>query len=317
MSLGGSAQACSLRPRPANPTDCPPTTPRSLRAYQRFVRAELVRYRNVVDYWESWLEPNDKSFWPSAPNPQQYANLLRAQDQVFQRSTASTTPHLKLLFAGPVSFSIIPGSPGGMPVLPFVNQVLSDLHGARVFDAIGLHAYRFPSASNGPRSARLGQRRRNRDYVGARRPFPGQGCNAAQVVPDELAAGTRGLRAGVREPGYGQMPLWLTEFGWPGNAHAAGPLLPVLRHPGRRTSPGLQRHPRPAVHPGRVLFNLRDYQPGLSQPGPGVLLPLRAAPVRLRAEAGGPGVRAARAGKSRALGPSRRPPSTERRSHPR
>jgi hypothetical protein len=74
----------------------------------------LLRYRNVVDYWESWLEPNHKSFWPSGPNPQQYANLLRAEYQVFQSVNRQYGLHLKLLFGGPSDFSIIPGSPGGM-----------------------------------------------------------------------------------------------------------------------------------------------------------------------------------------------------------
>src|SRR5205085_7995155 len=101
-----------------------PTTPTALRTYQAFLRAELVRYRTVVDYWESWLEPNHKSFWPSGPNPSQYATLLSAEYQVFQAVNRTYGTHLQLLFAGPADFSIIPGSPGGMPVLPFVHAAL-------------------------------------------------------------------------------------------------------------------------------------------------------------------------------------------------
>jgi hypothetical protein len=220
LSLGGVPTACSISPKPANPTNCPPTTPRALKAYQAFLRAALTHYRSAVEYWESWLEPNHKSFWPSGPNPAQYANLLKAEYQVFQSVNRAYGTHLQLLFAGPADFSIIPGSPGGMPVLPFVHQALTDLGGAHAFDGIALHGYRFPPASTGPSV-------RDWDSVlgipaapNAAGPYPAEGCNSQRWCqmswPQELAA----YEQEFTNHGYGAMPLWLTEFGWPGNAHA-------------------------------------------------------------------------------------------------
>jgi hypothetical protein len=269
ISLGGSARACSLRPRPANPVSCPPTTPRSLHAYQRFVRTLLVRYRNVVDYWESWLEPNHKSFWPSGPNPQQYANLLRAEYQVFQAVNRQYHVHLRLLFAGPADFSIVPGSPGGMPVLPFTHQVLTDLGGERVFDAIALHAYRFPPASTGPSV-------RDWDSVlgipaapGASGPYPAEGCNSMKWCqmswPEELSA----YEQEFANAGYGQMPLWLTEFGWPGNARAAGPYYPSYAAQASDLSDAYSDLLKLPFVQAAFWFNLRDYQPGDRNPDPG------------------------------------------------
>jgi hypothetical protein len=268
LSLGGSAQACALRPRPANPTNCPPTTPRSLRAYQRFVRAMLVRYRNVVDYWESWLEPNHKSFWPSGPNPQQYANLLGAEDQVFQSVNRQYGTHLKLLFAGPADFSIIPGSPGGMPVLPFVHQVLSDLHGQRVFDAIALHAYRFPPARTGPPV---------RDYdsvqgipaaPGASGPYPSQGCNTAKWCQMSWSQELSAYEQEFTNAGYGRMPLWLTEFGWPGNVKPGGPYFPSYAAQASDLSEAYHDLLSLPFVQSAFWFNLRDYQPNLRNPDP-------------------------------------------------
>jgi hypothetical protein len=268
VSLGGTPSACSIRPRPADPTHCPPTSARDLRAYQSFLRGELLRYRNVADYWESWLEPNHKSYWPSGPNPQQYANLLSAQYQVFQSVDRQYHAHLKLLFAGPADFSIIPGSPGGMPVLPFTHQALAALHGQRAFDAIALHPYRFPPASTGPSV-------RDWDSVlgipaapGAGGPYPAQGCNSVKWCqmswPQELSA----YEQEFTNAGYGRMPLWLTEFGWPGNPQAGGPYYPSYAAQAADLAEAYRDLLGLPFVQAAFWFNLRDYQPNLHNPDP-------------------------------------------------
>jgi len=268
VSLGGTPGACSISPRPANPTTCPPTTPRALSAYQSFLRAVLVRYRNVVTYWESWMEPNHKSFWPSGPNPAQYADLLNAEYQVFQAVNHSYGTHLQLLFAGPADFSIIPGSPGGMPVLPFVNAALDHLHGARAFDGIALHGYRFPPASTGPWVADWDSVQGIPAMPGSAGPYPRQGCNSQRwcqmTWPEELSA----YEQEFASQGYPSMPLWLTEFGWPGNARGTDGYHPSYAAQAADLSAAYRDILALPFVRAAFWFNLRDYQPGLRNPDP-------------------------------------------------
>ncbi|MBV8430656.1 MAG: hypothetical protein JO244_05815 [Solirubrobacterales bacterium] len=266
VSLGGTPRACSIQPRPADPSICPPTTGHDLRAYQPFLRGVLLRYRNRVQYWESWLEPNHKAFWQSGPNPQQYANLLSAQYQVVQSVNRQYHLHMQLLFAGPADFSIIPGSPGGMPVLPFTHQVLVDLHGQHVFDAIGLHAYRFPPATTGPWV---------RDYdsvkgipAGGNGPYPAQGCVSSpwcqMTWSEELSA----YEQEFADQGYGGMPLWLTEFGWPGTPQAGDGYHPSYAAQAADLSAAYQALLGLPFLKAAFWFNLRDCQPGNRNPDP-------------------------------------------------
>src|SRR5579884_1469731 len=100
LSLGGDPHACSIQPAPSPIYNCPPTTPADLAAYKSFVRQEVLRYRNVVTYYESWVEPNHTGKWPPYPNPTQYAALLETEYSVFQAVNQEYGLHLKLVFAG-------------------------------------------------------------------------------------------------------------------------------------------------------------------------------------------------------------------------
>jgi hypothetical protein len=268
ISLGGASSACSLKPRPADLTTCPPTTAKDLRAYQAYLRTVLLRYRNDVQYWESWLEPNHKSFWPSGPNPDQYASLLKAEYATVRSVNRSYHLQLKLLFAGPSDFSIIPGSPGGIPVLPFVHQTLAALHGAHVFDAIALHAYRFPPATTGPTVADWDSVLGIPSAPGASGPYPQEGCDSVKwcqmTWPQELSA----YEQEFANAGYERMPLWLTEFGWPGNAHASDSYHPSFAAQAQFLSEAYADLLRMPFVQAAFWFNLRDYQPGLKNPDP-------------------------------------------------
>ena len=269
VSLGGTPTACSIRPPPADPSICPPTTQRDLRVYQGFLRGVLLRYRNVVDYWESWLEPNHKSFWPSGPNPQQYASLLVAQDQVFQVLNRRYHLHLRLLFAGPSDFSIIPGSAGGMPVLPFAHQVLADLHGQHVFDGIALHAYRFPPATTGPPVRDWDSVQGIPAAPGSRGPYPYEGCTSTTWCQMNWSQELSAYEQEFANGGYRGMPLWLTEFGWPGNAQAAGDYYPSYASQASDLSDAYNDLLGLPFVKAAFWFNLRDYQLGVRNPDPG------------------------------------------------
>ena len=268
MSLGGTPTACSLSPRPASITACPPTTTADLASYATFLRAELIRYRNNIQYYESWLEPNGPGYWPPGANPAQYANLLRTQYQVFQSVNATYHLSLKLIFGGPISFGTAPGSKGSIAVLPFVDEVLSDLHGARVFDAIGLHGYRFPNPSNGPADENWGPSASLWDYTAGLGSFdPSCGSNAAWCTmtwPEELTA----LEQIFENHGYGQLPLWLTEFGWPGNATATNALYPSFSTQAQYLREAYDDILSLPFVQGAFWFNSRDYEPGISSSDP-------------------------------------------------
>ena len=105
----------------------------------RYLKTLLRHFAGRVRYFESWVEPNHTSMWPSGPSPAQYAALLETEYGVFR----SSAPRPRLLFAGVADFGIEDGSSNGVAVLPFTDEVLGDLHGARAFDAVALHAYRF------------------------------------------------------------------------------------------------------------------------------------------------------------------------------
>jgi hypothetical protein len=261
LSFHGISQTCSIRPLPANVGRCPPTTAADVRRYQGFVRKVILRYRKVVQYYESWTEINHDT---SLMDAGRYAAVLKAQYAVFESVNRSYHLHLKLLYGSEVGFSVKPGSNHWEAVIPFTQQVLDALHGAKPFDAVALHAYRFPPATKGPSATAC-------DYLGGIAVRGGHStpdCPAPNwrllTWPEELAA----YEGEFQNHGYGQVPLWLTEFGWPGNANSNGDYFP-----GEATQASyLQSAYRdllglPFVQ-AALWFNLRDYRPGMSTPDP-------------------------------------------------
>jgi hypothetical protein len=268
LSLGGIPQACSINPPPANVHACPPTTPADLANYQAYVRRVLLRYRNVVQYYDSWVEPNNGPAWLPSPNPAAYATLLRAEYAVFQSVNSQYGLNLKLLFGSSINFSIVPGTANALAVLPYTHEVLQALHGDRPFDAIALHAYRFPPATEGPNDL-------DWDYVGgipaapgANGPYPAQGCNKGpwcqMTWPQELSA----YEQEFANQGYGQPPLWLTEFGWPGNAQPGDDYFPSEAKQTLYLNQAYADLLRLPFVQAALWFNMRDYQPGYNSPDP-------------------------------------------------
>jgi hypothetical protein len=260
LSLGGIPGACSLKPRPSNIHACPPTSAGDLRVYQAYVRRLVLHYRNVVQYYESWTEPNNKSSWLPGPSPRRFAAVLTADYETIQTVNKQYGLHVKLLFGSPTGFSIIPGTPGWTAVLPYTNEVLNDLHGKKPFDGVALHAYRFPPGSYGPDKPAY-------DYVGgAGGPF--RGCDSTpwcqMTWPEELEA----YEKEFTDHGDGQPPLWLTEFGWPGNAQPSGGYFPSESSQTEYLREAYDDLLSLPFVQGALWFNIRDYQPGLHTPDP-------------------------------------------------
>lgn len=268
LSFGGVAGACSLRPRPENVHACPPTTGADLHAYEAYVRKVLVRYRNVVTYFESWTEPNNSSSWLPGPDAGGYARVLEAEYSALQSVNHQYGVQLQLLFGSPSGFSISPGTRGWMAVLPYTERVLDALHGKRPFDGVALHAYRFPPGGYGPSVPAY-------DYVGgiraahaAQGPFPGLGCDSSpwcqMTWPEELSA----YEQEFANHGDGDPPLWVTEFGWPGNVQPSGSYFPSESEQASDLVEAYQDLLALPFVKTALWFNVRDYQPGYQSPDP-------------------------------------------------
>jgi len=249
ISLGGIRGACSTKPAPPDPTSCPPTSAHDLAVYAAYVRVLLRHFAGRVRYYESWVEPNHTSMWAGGVNPAQYAAVLETEYSVFRTSV----PREQLMFAGVADFGIADGSPNGVAVLPYTDQVLADLRGRAAFDLVALHAYRFPP-SLAPDDA---------GYT----HYPVSPVWRKDTWTQQLQAYQREFTA----HGYGAPRIWLTEFGWPGN-----------RQPGSDYFPGLQAQATDVAQAYRALespslsfvqaafwFNQRDYEQGATNPDPG------------------------------------------------
>jgi hypothetical protein len=248
ISLGGIRAACSTTPAPANPTHCPPTSARDLAGYARYVRALLAHFAGRVRYYESWVEPNHTSMWAPAVNPAQYAAVLQTEYSVFR----ATGGRDLLMFAGVADFGIEDGSPSGEAVLPYTDQVLADLHGARAFDLVALHAYRFPPTLTP-------------DDPGWTH-YPESPVWRQDTWTQQLEAYEQEFTA----HGYGEPRMWLTEFGWPGNRQPGGDYFPSLALQATETAQAYADLESPALSfvQAAFWFNQRDYQAGASNPDP-------------------------------------------------
>lgn len=264
LSFGGIASACSARPLPSNLTACPPTTATDLSTYQAFVRMIVLRYRNVVNYYESWVEPNNASNFLTGPNPEVYAQLLAAEWNAIQAVNSQYGLHIQLLFGSPIGFSIEPGNPKWTAVLPWTQQVLADLHGQKPFNAIGLLAYRFPPGGYGPPTPACDYVNGIHMTVGAPTPVCPAPAWTWMTWPEELQA----YEQIFEQNGYGQQPLWLTEFGWPGNAVDDGDYFPSdLMQSLYLTEAYTDLLQMPFVQ-AAFWFNIRDYEPNTLSPDP-------------------------------------------------
>ncbi|MGD0981176.1 MAG: hypothetical protein ABR946_06810 [Solirubrobacteraceae bacterium] len=249
ISLGGIRSACSVVPAPSDPVNCPPTSARDLSVYAAYLRRLLGHFAGRVAYYESWVEPNHSSMWAGGVNPGQYATLLETEYRVFQASG----PQDKLMFAGVADFGIEDGSPSGIAVLPYTEQVLDDLHGQTAFDLVALHAYRYPPSLSP-------------DDLGWTH-YP--------VGPvwrqDDWTAQLEAYEQEFTAHGYGQPRMWLTEFGWPGNATPGGDYYPSLEAQATDLAEAYQALESPALSfvQAAFWFNQRDYEPGTPNPDPG------------------------------------------------
>lgn len=99
--------------------------PAAMEAYLLFVRATIQRYKDKIDYWEVWNEPNHRNYWGSKPDGKEYGRLL-----------VETTRVIKELDPG---CKVIGGSMAGIDA-KFADDFLS-MGSDKLIDIISYHNY--------------------------------------------------------------------------------------------------------------------------------------------------------------------------------
>jgi hypothetical protein len=64
------AEIYGYRPEP------PIKDPVAMQAFLNFVEAAVERYKDQIDYWEVWNEPNHRNYWGAQPDGKEYGALL-------------------------------------------------------------------------------------------------------------------------------------------------------------------------------------------------------------------------------------------------
>lgn len=50
--------------------------PVAMQAFLKFVKATVERYKDKINYWEVWNEPNHRNYWGDEPNGKEYGQLV-------------------------------------------------------------------------------------------------------------------------------------------------------------------------------------------------------------------------------------------------
>lgn len=102
-----------------------------LAAWAEFVENTTRHYRDLVQHWEIWNEPNIAVFWEPQPSAAEYFDVLRAGYEAAKRGN----PECRVLMPG------LAGPLQGRWGMDFLDELLQ-LGAARYCDAISIHPYR-------------------------------------------------------------------------------------------------------------------------------------------------------------------------------
>lgn len=119
----------------ANPSSSGSGAPSNASHYADFanyVSFLVQRYKGVIRHWEIWNEPNTATHWPPAPNPANYAELLKRA----YAAAKAVYPQVTVLGCSTAGL--------GSEDLDFINQVLA-AGGGTAMDGISVHPYTRPT----------------------------------------------------------------------------------------------------------------------------------------------------------------------------
>jgi polysaccharide biosynthesis protein PslG len=195
-SRSGAAPSTTL---PLDPSPVELFPPTDSNDYARFVAAVVDRYQRRISAYEFWNEPNiGYRFWRPGENASDFAGLVVAAGQAGKRACPSCT----FLPGGLSMPQPIPGIKLYTRGDEFTDQMFEaspNLHNA--IDAYNIHPYQYPKDPPEFDTSAFAE-----DY-----PENFQGS-----LQTQMRRVARRLRAHDA-----QMPIWITENGWPTN-----PLVP-------------------------------------------------------------------------------------------
>ncbi len=162
----------------SNNGKCAPADPA---LFATFVQVAVKRYATRgISTWEIWNEPNLEAFWKPAPNPVEYATLLKATYGAIK----SQEPNAIVVTGG---MGPAATKNGDIAPLEFLAELYHDGAGG-YFDAVGFHPYSYPAMPS---------------YV--------QSWNAWSQMSDTNPS----LRSIMTMNGDAGKQIWLTEYGAP------------------------------------------------------------------------------------------------------
>jgi len=189
---GSAPHACRVENPPASFDfgACPPALPQ----YRKFLKIVVARYKDRVQYWEIWNEPNDATFWAPSPDPRGYAELLSAAFTTIK----SADSRARVLFGGIGPIIDADGNEVGQtetyyPFIAFAEETLSVLGEKADFDAYAVHPYRIPKGPLEKRKILL------------------ENGNIQSVTFKEEMLALKGI---FDRFGHTRKKLWITELGW-------------------------------------------------------------------------------------------------------
>ena len=160
--------------------------PDDLADYGTYVRETVTHFKDRIDVWEIWNEPNFVNFWKPNPDPGSYGDLVLVA--IYEIRQAD--PSAKIMLGGMLG-NIDPGSYGGQP-WGFLEAVLS-AHPSLLsnIDILSIHPYTWLQ------------------YV---EPEILSGVvNTFQIGFSEMVLNCRDI---ADQAGYPNIPIWITELGW-------------------------------------------------------------------------------------------------------
>lgn len=107
-----------------------PTTSEYMDAWLKYVEQTVTRYKDKVDYWQVWNEPNIELFNPSGATPEQYAELLK---QTYIKIKAIDTDS-KVVGGGLAGV-------GNTDTRPYLRRMLAKGAG-KYMDVLDVHPYK-------------------------------------------------------------------------------------------------------------------------------------------------------------------------------
>ena len=135
--LVADAEARNIRVLPIldydNPGAYPGHVMDHLDEWCRFVAAVVRRYRRHFDVVEVWNEPNLPFFWKSAPDAEQYAELLRRTCAAVK----AVAPEIRVMMGGTAGADA-----------DFIEGIYAN-GGGPCMDIVNIHPYTWPSAPDG------------------------------------------------------------------------------------------------------------------------------------------------------------------------